>query len=106
MKCKPGENNPHQRAAGVSRAGPTAALNSAPRPSPTFTGEEAIVLRAFATGKCARQVRTELRISPRSLDRLLRDLREKTGTADHLAMLAWARRQMKSSGEAARIVDL
>jgi DNA-binding NarL/FixJ family response regulator len=105
MKCKPQVKNPAQHGASVSGASPTTALTSAPRPSPTFTAEEAIVLRAFAAGKCPKQVRTELRIPPRSLRSLLRDLREKTGTADDLALLAWVRREMKSRREVARIVD-
>jgi hypothetical protein len=88
MKCKPSENNAHQPATSVSGVGAMVARTSAPRSSPTFTAEEAIVLRAFAAGKCHKQVRIELRMSPRSLDRLLRDLREKAGTADHLALLA------------------
>lgn len=63
---------------------------------PSFTIEETIVLRALAGGKTDRQVCTELRMPSSSFHRLLRDLCEKAGVADHLSLLVWALRQMKS----------
>lgn len=63
---------------------------------PSFTLEETIVLRALAGGKTDKQVCTELRMPSSSFHRLLRDLCEKAGVADHLSLLVWALRQMKS----------
>jgi DNA-binding NarL/FixJ family response regulator len=63
---------------------------------PSFTIEEAIVLRALTGGKTDKQVCTELRMPSSSFHRLLRDLCEKAGVADHLSLLVWALRQMKS----------
>lgn len=67
----------------------------APR-HPSFTLEETIVLRALAGGKTDKQVCTELRMPSSSFHRLLRDLCEKAGVADHVSLLVWALRQMKS----------
>ena len=64
---------------------------------PSFTIEETIVLRALAGGKTDKQVCTQLRIPSSSFHRLLRDLYEKAGVADHLSLLVWALRQMKSA---------
>jgi len=68
---------------------------SGPR-HPSFTLEETIVLRALAGGKTNKQVCTELRMPSSSFHRLLRDLCEKAGVNDHLSLLVWALRQMKS----------
>ena len=76
-----------------------------PRPSPEFTVEEAIVLRALAGGKSDKQVCTELRMTSGSFHRLLRDLLEKTGATDHLSLLVWALRQMKSGESRTRHRD-
>ena len=65
---------------------------------PSFTIEEAIVLRALAGGKTDKQACTELRMPSSSFHRLLRDLCEKAGVADHLSLLVWALRQKKSGG--------
>lgn len=63
---------------------------------PSFTIEEAIVPRALAGRKTDKQVCTELRTPSSSFHRLLCDLCEKAGVADHLSLLVWALRQMKS----------
>jgi len=75
------------------------------RPSPEFTVEEAIVLRALAGGKSDKQVCTELRMPAGSFHRLFRELLEKTGATDHLSLLVWALRQMKSGESRTRHRD-
>lgn len=50
---------------------------SAFRLDPTFTSEEAIVLRALVAGKIDKQVCNELRMAPESFLRMMRDLRER-----------------------------
>jgi DNA-binding CsgD family transcriptional regulator len=62
---------------------------------PTLTGEEGIVLRALAAGQTDRHVCHQLRMDPATFLRLMRDMREKIGTADNLSLIAWAKRQMK-----------
>jgi hypothetical protein len=47
-------------------------------------------MRAFAVGKSDKQIRMELRIPLQSFYRLLRDLRDKTGTCDRIGLLEWA----------------
>jgi DNA-binding CsgD family transcriptional regulator len=69
------------------------------RLDPTFTSEEAIILRALVGGKTDKQVRDLLRMSSNLFLRLMRDLREKTSTTNNLSLLAWARRRMKSGDQ-------
>ena len=69
------------------------------RLDPTFTSEEAIILRALVGGKTDKQVCGLLRMSSNLFLRLLRDLREKTGTTDNLSLLVWAQRRMKSGDQ-------
>jgi len=64
------------------------------RLDPTLTSEEAIVLRALAGGKSDRQVCNELGMAPETFLRMMRDVREKTSTADNLSLLEWAQEQM------------
>ena len=68
---------------------------SAFRLDPTLTGEEAIVLRALAAGQTDRQVCKELRMDPATFLRMMRDMREKIGTADNVSLIEWAKRQIK-----------
>ena len=60
-----------------------------------MTGEEAIVLRALAGGQTDRQVCRELRMEPTTFLRMMRDMREKIGTADNVSLIEWAKRQIK-----------
>jgi DNA-binding NarL/FixJ family response regulator len=60
-----------------------------------LTGEEAIVLRALAGGQTDRQVCRELRMEPTTFLRMMREMREKIGTADNLSLIEWAKRQIK-----------
>jgi DNA-binding CsgD family transcriptional regulator len=73
------------------------------QPDPTFTGEEAIILRALVAGKTDKQVCDLLRMSSNLFLRLMRDLREKTGTTNNLSLLVWAQRRMKSDDR--RVAD-
>jgi DNA-binding CsgD family transcriptional regulator len=69
------------------------------RLDPTFTSEEAIILRALVAGKTGKQVCNLLRMPANLFLRLMRDLREKTGTANNLSLLVWAQRQMKNGDQ-------
>ena len=62
---------------------------------PTLTGEEAIVLRALAAGQTDRQVCNVLRMDPTTFLRMMRDMREKIGTADNVSLIEWAKRHLK-----------
>ena len=73
------------------------------RLDPTFTSEETIILRALVGGKTDKQVCNLLRMSSNLFLRLMRDLREKTGTTSNLSLLVWAQRRMKSGDR--RAVD-
>src|ERR1700746_1795338 len=53
---------------------------------PTFTSKESIVLRALAARRTDRQVCNELRMDPATFLRMMRDMREKIGTADRGAL--------------------
>ena len=59
-------------------------------PPPVFTVEESAVIRAFASGKSDKQVCAELRMPLQSFYRLMRDLKEKTGACDRIALIVWA----------------
>jgi DNA-binding CsgD family transcriptional regulator len=61
---------------------------------PTLTGEEGIVLRALAAGQTDRQVCHQLHMDPPTFLRLMRNMREKIGTADNVSLIAWAKRQI------------
>jgi hypothetical protein len=58
---------------------------SAFRLDPTLTSEEAIVLRALVAGQTDRQVCNELRMDPTTFLLMMRDMREKSGTADNVS---------------------
>lgn len=73
------------------------------RLDPTFTSEETIILRALVGGKTDKQVCNLLRMSSNLFLRLMRDLREKTGTTSNLSLLVWAQRRMKTGDR--RVVD-
>jgi DNA-binding CsgD family transcriptional regulator len=73
------------------------------RLDPTFTSEEAIILRALVAGKTDKQLCDLLRMSSNLFLRLMRDLREKTGTTNNMSLLVWAQRRMKSGDR--RAVD-
>ena len=95
IKSRPDTANNHIR--GGYSTFPNKPQTLAEPQHPSFTLEETIVLRALAGGKTGKQVCTELRIPSSSFHRLLRDLYEKAGVADHLSLLVWALRQMKSA---------
>ena len=65
------------------------------RLDPALTGEEAIVLRALAGGQTDTQVCKQLRMAVATFHRIMRDMREKTGTADNVSLIVWATRQIK-----------
>lgn len=65
------------------------------RLDPAFTGEEAIVLRALAAGQTDRQVCKELSMGSIAFLRVMRDMRAKTGTADDISLIAWAKLRIK-----------
>jgi DNA-binding NarL/FixJ family response regulator len=67
-----------------------------PRPDPTFTTEEAIIMRALVAGKTDKEIRNNLRLPANSFYRVMRDLREKTGTDNNLSLSIWAQRRMKN----------
>jgi DNA-binding CsgD family transcriptional regulator len=60
-----------------------------------LTGEEAIVLRALASGHTDRQVCGELRMNPDTYLRLMRDMREKIGKSDNVSLVAWAKERIQ-----------
>ena len=62
---------------------------------PTLTGEEAIVLRALASGRSDRQVCYELRMTPDTFLRMMRDMREKIHMADNVSLIEWAAGRIK-----------
>jgi DNA-binding NarL/FixJ family response regulator len=66
------------------------------RPDPTFTTEEAIIMRGLVAGQTDKEIRNNLRLPANSFHRLMRDLREKTGTASNLSLTIWAQRRMKN----------
>lgn len=68
---------------------------SAFRLDPTLTSEESIVLRALATGRTDRQVCIDLRIDPTTFLRIMREMREKIGTADNVSLIEWAKQRMR-----------
>lgn len=65
------------------------------RADPSFTAEEAIVLRALVGGKPDKQICSELRIPLGLFHRLLRDMHQKAGVADRLSLLVWALQRME-----------
>jgi DNA-binding CsgD family transcriptional regulator len=69
------------------------------RVDPTFTTEETIVLRALVAGKTDKQVCSDLRMPLNLYRRLIRDLREKTGTVSNVSLVVWAQRRMKSGDQ-------
>jgi DNA-binding CsgD family transcriptional regulator len=65
------------------------------RLDPALTSEEAIVLRALAGGQTDRQVCKQLHMAVPVFHRIMRDMREKTGTANNVSLVVWATRQIK-----------
>jgi DNA-binding NarL/FixJ family response regulator len=68
---------------------------SAFRLDPTLTSEESIVLRALTSGRTDRQVCSDLRMDPTTFLRMMREMREKIGTADNVSLIEWAKRRIK-----------
>jgi DNA-binding CsgD family transcriptional regulator len=64
------------------------------RLDPSLTGEEGIALRALASGQSEVEVCRELGMNAMTFLRLTRDLREKTGAADNVSLIAWAKRNI------------
>jgi DNA-binding CsgD family transcriptional regulator len=60
-----------------------------------LTGEEAIVLRALASGLTDRQVCSQLRMHPDVYLRMMRDMREKIGKSDSVLLIAWAKERIQ-----------
>ena len=65
------------------------------RLDPTLTSEESIALRALAAGRTDRQVCNDLRMDPTTFLRMMREMREKIGTADNVSLVMWAKQRMK-----------
>lgn len=65
------------------------------RADPSFTAEEAIVLRALVGGKTNKQIRSELRIPLGLFHRLLRDMHKRAGVTDRLSLIVWALQRME-----------
>jgi len=63
---------------------------------PTFTMEESVVMRALVAGETVKQICASLRLTMNLFHRLMRDLREKTGTDTNLSLTVWAQRRMKN----------
>ncbi|MFZ3332052.1 MAG: hypothetical protein WA197_15565 [Candidatus Acidiferrales bacterium] len=68
---------------------------SAFRLDPTLSSEEAIVLRALVAGQTDRQVCNGLGMDRATFLLMMRDMRDKSGTANNVSVIAWARRQIK-----------
>src|ERR1700683_1705222 len=66
------------------------------RPDPTFTMEERLIMRALVAGDPVKQICATLRLTTNLFHRLMRDLREKTGTDTNLSLTIWAQRRMKN----------
>lgn len=75
------------------------------RPTPSFTDEETIVMRSFAAGKSDKQICHELRMPLPSFQRLVRDLRGKTGACDRVSLLVWALRQKQCGAKSKMKVE-
>jgi DNA-binding NarL/FixJ family response regulator len=56
------------------------------RPDLTFTLEEGNVMRALVAGEPVKQICARLRLTVNLFPRLMRDLREKTGTGTNLSL--------------------
>jgi hypothetical protein len=69
------------------------------RLDPALTGGEAIVLRSLVAGQTQRHVRKELRMSPAAFLGMMRDLREKIGTADDVSLIVWAKRKITDADQ-------
>ena len=66
---------------------------------PSLSSEEAIVLRALATGQTDRQVCNVLRMDPTTFLRMMRDMREKIGKTDNVSLIEWAKEHIKSGDQ-------
>jgi hypothetical protein len=53
-------------------------------------------MRALVAGETVKQICARLRLTTNLLHRLMRDLRQKTGTDTNLSLTIWAQRRMKS----------
>jgi DNA-binding NarL/FixJ family response regulator len=62
---------------------------------PSLTSQESIVLRALAAGRIDRQVCNDLRMEPTTFLLMMREMREKIGVADNVALIEWAKQRMK-----------
>jgi DNA-binding NarL/FixJ family response regulator len=69
---------------------------------PTLTSQESILLRALAAGRTDRQVCRDLRLIPTTFLLMMREMREKTGAADNVSLIEWAKLRM---GEVDQRVD-
>jgi DNA-binding NarL/FixJ family response regulator len=66
---------------------------------PSLSSEEAIVLRALATGQTDRQVCNVLRMDPTTFLRMMRDMREKIGKTDNVSLIKWAKEHIESGDQ-------
>jgi hypothetical protein len=62
---------------------------------PPLTRKESIVLRALPAGRIDRQVCNDLRMEPTTFLLMMREMREKIGTADNISLIEWAKQRMK-----------
>jgi DNA-binding NarL/FixJ family response regulator len=62
---------------------------------PNLTNQESIVLRALASGRTDRQVCNDLGVDTTTFLSMMREMRQKIGTSDNIALIAWAKRQIK-----------
>jgi DNA-binding CsgD family transcriptional regulator len=69
------------------------------RLDPALTSEEAIILRALVAEQTEKQVCNGLRMDPETFLRMMRDMREKIGTANNVSLIAWAKRQIKGADQ-------
>jgi hypothetical protein len=53
-------------------------------------------MRALVAGKTGKEICANLRLPANSFHRVMRDLRDKTGTDTNLSLTIWAQRRMKN----------
>jgi DNA-binding NarL/FixJ family response regulator len=65
------------------------------RVDPNLTNQESIVLRALASGRTGKQVCNDLGVESTTFVSMMREMRQKIGTANNVSLIAWAKRQIK-----------
>jgi DNA-binding CsgD family transcriptional regulator len=69
---------------------------SAFRLDPALTSEEAIILRALASGLTDREVCRNLRMDPNTFLRMMLNMREKIGAKDNVSLIEWAKERINN----------